>query len=62
MNAPPTIPSVATAASNSSLTTMTHKALIIDAKTVTTKTATAITETNISTKISFMTISEPTKI
>ena len=52
------MPSVATAASNSSLTTMTHKALIIDAKTVTTKTATAIT----STKISFMTISEPTKI
>ena len=54
------MPSVATAASNS--TTMTHKALIIDAKTVTTKTATAITKTNTLTKISFMTISEPTKI
>ena len=40
------MPSVAMAASNSSLTTMTHKALIIDAKTVTTKTATAITKTN----------------
>ena len=56
------MPSVATAASNSSLTTMTHKALIIDAKTVTTKMATAITKTNTSTKISFMTILEPTKI